>query len=434
MKHRNPTIVIRSLALALATLGLAACSLTGGGTEEAPVVFEGPPVVSIASPLPNAIFMAGADVNIQARVENAGPDVARVEVRLDDAVTGDAPNPNPGGESAFTLTQKWPASGAGQHTVAVTAYRADGSASAPASVTFQVIAQAAANEEPTQPPTSVAVAQATSTDATSTDATSTDATSTDATSAGATSAAVLPTATNVPATAADTATDAVTPTADSTPRLTVIGGANVRRGPSTAFDPPIGSVAANTQSVILAKNPAGDWYKFQYYNGEGWIFSQLVEVSGDVASLPVDPGPPVPTPLPPTVPPPPTQPPSNVNLELVNIQISPHPLVCQQASEIQVTIRNSGTARAESGGLIKVEAILQSTGQVLESTETAFGPLDPGQQATYSAFLTVSTYIDEGQQIRATVDINNQVAESNESDNTGTPGSAPYALARGSCP
>jgi hypothetical protein len=69
---------------------------------------------------------------------------------------------------------------------------------------------------------------------------------------------------------------------------------NVRSGPSTLFDR-IGAFSANQQTEILARTPSSDWYKVRYAGGEGWVFSELVTVSGDLDVVPIDAGPPAPT-------------------------------------------------------------------------------------------------------------------------------------------
>ncbi len=73
---------------------------------------------------------------------------------------------------------------------------------------------------------------------------------------------------------------------------------NVRRGPGNNFAPPIGSFRAGDTAEILAVDPVRAWYKVRYYDSTGWVAANLVSVSGDASSLPVDVGPP--TPVPPT--------------------------------------------------------------------------------------------------------------------------------------
>lgn len=101
------------------------------------------------------------------------------------------------------------------------------------------------------------------------------------------------------------ATPSVTPTlgTTSTPdslqptfiQGTFIQGANLRSGPSNLFDPPIGSYASGQTVDVIAQNPAGDWYKVSGSNGEGWVLGELITISGDVSTILVDAGPPVPT-------------------------------------------------------------------------------------------------------------------------------------------
>ncbi|MBL8153115.1 MAG: SH3 domain-containing protein, partial [Anaerolineae bacterium] len=67
-------------------------------------------------------------------------------------------------------------------------------------------------------------------------------------------------------------------------------GINVRSGPGLEYNPPIGSLAAGQSAVVLAINPKGDWYKIQYYDGEGWVGRMYVTTQGDISGLPVDHG------------------------------------------------------------------------------------------------------------------------------------------------
>jgi hypothetical protein len=122
---------------------------------------------------------------------------------------------------------------------------------------------------------------------------------------------VLPSATPIPATPTPeaTATPAVTdtPTQVPVPRFTASRTANVRNGPGTNYVR-IGALGAGEAGVITGKNPAGNWYQFDYDGRPGWVSADLVTVSGDTASIQVAQNIPVPpTPRPrPTSPPPPT--------------------------------------------------------------------------------------------------------------------------------
>lgn len=400
----------------------SACSLnTSGVTTDEGQTFSGPPIVQISSPLPNAIYLEGTSVNIISRIENAGPDLARVEVSLDGTIIGTATGGWPAGAASFTVEQGWP-SIEGQHTISVVAYRNDGTASEPKSVTINVVAEAPSSndtsstggENDVQPTTQVI------------------ATTDNSTNNSSQNVQASPTPTTPPPSDTPAPTSVPASNTPSVPMARMLQGVNVRSGPGLVFNPPIGSLAANDQAEILAVNRDNTWYKIRYYNGEGWVFAQLVSTTGNLSSLPIDPGPPTPVPTNTPPPPPPTAPPSQVNLVVANIQTIPHPLVCNQASEIQVTVRNDGSAASTNGGLISIRAIRVSDGQELARTESPFPALQPGQTHTAGAFLTVSTYVGELQRIIVTVDHTNQVPESNENDNARN--DADYALQKGGCP
>ncbi len=424
-QQRHRLFILLSMVVTLIFSGCSLSSPTGGNGNAEQTTFDGAPVVRIFSPLPNQTFLEGTTVNVQARIENAGPDIAKVSIFLDDALVGEQVSPNAVGASAFSVTIDWVTSNQGQHEFAVIAEREDGTTSNRETVKVSVIKQATVGND------------------TGNAATATQDTSTSGQSAPSASSTPQTNSTSVPPTAAVTNTPAPPtntpqPTASPTPSkpmAKIISGANLRKGPSTVFDPPVGSIAANQESEIVAVNPARDWYKIKYFNSEAWIFGQLVTTTGDLSSLPVDAGPPTPippTPVPPTAIPSATPIPNPVNLYVVNIQIDPHPLKCQKTSEIQVTVGNNGTANAESGGKILVEAVLVSSGAVLESTATIFGPIAAGSQETASANITVGTNYDELQRIRVTVDVDSQVAENNESDNTSDAGTD-YVLQKANC-
>lgn len=358
------------------------CSLAWPGQGGA-AAFEGPPVIRIASPLPNQTFLAGMTVIVQARIENAGPDLARVSVLLDGETVGAADNPNEDGAAAVPLMIDWPISNPGQYEIAVTAERGDGTV-ARETVTVAVIRPAAADrgDESSQP----------------------------AASSGEQNADEI-----VSEAAATAAPTAAPPSSAASLTAKVVAASNLRAGPSTQFDPPLGSVAANQEVEIVALSPERDWYKIRYDGGEAWIYAESVNVAGDVASLPLDAGDALP-----------------VNLVITDIAIVPHPLVCREAGQISVTVRNEGTAGTAIGGWIKVEVILKSASETLTTAETAFPRLAGGGEYQASVKLAVDLYYNETQTIRVMIDTANHVAESNEDDNVSY--AEEYVLQQGDCP
>lgn len=437
----------------LVVLVLSACALPLDGNVnnmDLTPVYTGAPAIRIASPLPDAVYQQGTPVNILARIENAGADINRVEIKLDDRVIGQSDTPNSSGAAAFSIVNSWFADSAGSHTVSITVSRSNGD-SATESVEIEVRATATITPEMTEAVETTELPESDTMDDTddteNADTTGGDDESVDMADAESDSGddtdesgdesdsdteINLPTPVPVePSATAQPDPTAIPPTlTPATPRVTVLQGANVRGGPGTEFGIS-GSLAQNTQEDLLAINPAGDWYKITYYNGEAWIFASLVEVSGNTAGLPVDQGPPTPipvtntfTPVPATNTPVATNTPATApNLIPESASTDPHPLVCNVSSAVTVTIANTGNASSGEGGLVLVEAVRVSDNQVIATTETIFTPIAAGDNQTVVAYITVSSYIGEEQIIRVTVDSTNQVAESNEDDNVTFEGS-----------
>ena len=108
-----------------------------------------------------------------------------------------------------------------------------------------------------------------------------------------------PTATPEP-----TMTPTPTPTAtpDQTPRFAVARErVNVRSGPGTGFEV-VGQLVQGDSYEIEGRNPAGDWYVFEFEGQRGWIYAPMLEVENRLA-IPITkdvPSQQTPTPVPPT--------------------------------------------------------------------------------------------------------------------------------------
>jgi uncharacterized protein YraI len=62
---------------------------------------------------------------------------------------------------------------------------------------------------------------------------------------------------------------------------------NVRGGPGTEYNL-VGAMQNGESAEILGKNPAGDWWQVLLTNGQqGWVFGQLVEITGDASTVAV---------------------------------------------------------------------------------------------------------------------------------------------------
>ncbi len=416
---------------------LSACRLANAPAEEVALVFEGAPTINIASPLAGSVYRENTPVNILARVENAGGDIANVELRVGDEIIGQIANPNAAGASAFTITSSWPAVRVGQQTLSIIVSRTSGAQTALETVTIEV--RGMATPTPTISPTTDSVA------ATPTTA---DAQSNSGQPAAPTAEqqAAQPTSEQPAAqpTVEQVAPSAVPPTASATssvPRIRIVQGANVRQGPSTSFQV-IGTLAAGAESDILAKLADDSWYKIRLsnvYNTTGWVARVVVEVLGDTSTIPIEAAPPTPVPVLPTAVPPtaapagPTAPPvaaTGADLVIEGVPgVNPHPFVCAQASTVTVTVKNIGTRRAE-GIFVAVQDIYNNAVGANTSAPIV-GGIDPGGTGTVELYLTVSNNFREAHTTRVVVDPNNAITETNETNNVYN--SPVYSLEQGGC-
>lgn len=400
----------RMLIAMLVLLAATACSLNQSPEGER---VGGPPVVRLVSPAANATYLEGVPVNIQASITNAGEDIDRVEVTVDNAVVTTLPDPNENGLPAFSISHSWLATGTGNHIVGVTAFRGDGSASEPASVTINVIAPAT-EEQPTAAPTPDSAPSNTPDDEGEDNGDEDGGDEPDDEGEN-----------------GDDEDGGDEPDNSGPPIATFTQGANVRRGPSTSFNPPIGAFAANQTAEIVGRNPAGDWYKVRYYNADGWVFASLVTVSGDTSNLPVDAGPPtpVPTPIPPTAVPATPVPQSQANLVAGTIRLSPSEPTCRETFNVRVDIANLGTTDTTTSGTFTVQDFYN--GQLQEQTQGPI-PIIPAGQTVESASIpiTVSTYFDEEHTIVVILNPSGGIPETGAGDNRSE---HRYRLRKGNC-
>lgn len=380
---------------------------------------SGAPTVRIVAPLPNATYLEGITVNIQAQISNAGPDIDRVEVLVDNTIVATLTESNPNGAASFSITHVWPAAGLGAHTIGVTAFRPDGTSSAPASVNINVVAPGGQ----TGGQTNATVESGGS------DGSAVTAQPTTQTGSGRATVTPRPTATQGP-------TDVPASATPDSPQATFTQGINVRSGPGTIYNPPIGSFAAGQTTEILARNPAGDWYKVRYYNGEGWVFGGLLTVAGDTSSLPVDPGPPPPTAAPPTAIPPTaviaTAPPAtNANLVAGVVVLSPAQPRCAETFNVGFDVANLGSEATASSGTVSLQDLRAADGSPQGSTIGGFPVLQPGQTFRVDMPLTISTWHSEQHRIVLVIDADGRIPETVDGDNRVE---ITYTLEKGNCP
>lgn len=379
---------LRWLGCAVLTVAMTACTLNPAPSVQS---FSGPPTVRLTSPQPNATYLEGIAVNIQAQVSNAGSDIDRVEFSVDNSIVATAANPNPTGAPTFSVMQSWTAAGVGAHNISVTAFRTDGTASQAAVSSVNVIATAQI-----EPPTATATRERRNQNNNNTGGSNTQAEPTN-----------TPEPTEIPN----------TPTPEK-PMATVNQGVNVRRGPGTNFNPPLGALPAGESTEILARNPQGDWFKVRFYNGDGWVLGSLVTVSGDISDLTVDPGPPtpVPTPVPPTAVPITATPVSSANLVAGNIRLTPAEPRCGETFQVDVDIANLGTGDTTVSGTLRVRDLVN--GQVQAETTGAVPIVKAGVTvASGNIPLTVTTNFGVEHVIEVVLNPTGSIPETGSGDN-----------------
>lgn len=107
-------------------------------------------------------------------------------------------------------------------------------------------------------------------------------------------------------TPAPTNTPASTPTnppaltvTSSLPSISASVGTNCRRGPGTAYDPPVGVLLPGQTSEVHGRNEATTWWYISDPTKPGqfcWVWGETTQVSGDTSRVPIV----APPPLPPT--------------------------------------------------------------------------------------------------------------------------------------
>ncbi len=217
---------------------------------------------------------------------------------------------------------------------------------------------------------------------------------------------------------------------DTSPRVTALVNSNVRAGDSTLYRIIGGLHEGNTAQIKGISSFGTGWFYIELEGGQrGFIHPNIVSAEGDLSNLPrINPPPLPPTPIPqPTAIPVPS---SGANLRITHVQISPHPAICNQAYEIQVTVINDGNAATPRGSLVEVrDNRHDGAGRV--TTGIGITPLAAGETRTFSGHLTQNQYFEELHHINLIADVNNEVAETNENDNRYA--TAPYILQKGSC-
>lgn len=131
--------VLRAALLAAAVILLSACHIRTNNATNTPYPTPDIPRVSFLFPENKSTVVEGADLSIQVLAEDSGVGVARIELLVDDLASGEAQPEVSVAVPVFNAILHWTAQGIGKHSLTLVAYRADGTASAPAIIVIEVV-------------------------------------------------------------------------------------------------------------------------------------------------------------------------------------------------------------------------------------------------------------------------------------------------------
>ncbi len=171
---------------------------------------------------------------------------------------------------------------------------------------------------------------------------------------------------------------------------------NVRSGPSTVYEV-LGQVSKDEQYKVVGATVDNAWVVIQYRGTLGWLATYLLDVFGDLKTVPIIAPPPTPTPAPtPTAIPAP-------DIVIVAATINPSPIIVNQPFVISLTVQNLGGAPS---GQFAVAATFPPNNLY---SAVIVPPLAPGQ----STFANLTgTFTNTGcYSVVAVADLNNEVNE-----------------------
>lgn len=196
------------------------------------------------------------------------------------------------------------------------------------------------------------------------------------------------------------ATQTPAPTATpSTPYLIVTRAVqNVRSGPGLNYDV-IGQLQEGDTAEIIGANLDFSWVAISFRGSQGWLSRGILDLFGNVNSIPILSAPPTPT-----APPPTETPTAQPVADLVIVGATPNRIPIGTPFTVTVTVRNQGAIAA---GGFAVAATFEP-GSVYSAINIP--SLGPGQQTnvTLTGTLTGST---GPRNIAIVADLNNQVNE-----------------------
>lgn len=171
---------------------------------------------------------------------------------------------------------------------------------------------------------------------------------------------------------------------------------NVRSGPGTQYEV-IGQVTEGTQIQPIGSNRDNSWVVIDFRGRQGWLSVSIMDVFGNLNTLPMIDPPPTPTPgFTPT--PMPSQDP---NLIIESASVSPSPIIAGQPFNVNVVVRNAGATNA---GEFAIAATFPPNSAYAATIVPGLGA---GQSTT--ATLTATLSNTGSYSVMIIADLNNQV-------------------------
>jgi ABC-type branched-subunit amino acid transport system substrate-binding protein len=116
---------------------------------------------------------------------------------------------------------------------------------------------------------------------------------------------------------------------------------NVRSGPSTQFDV-LGQLNEGESARVIGANRENTWVVIDFRGRQGWMSSSLLDIFGDLNTVPIIESPPTPTPAFTPTP----VPPQEADIIIEGASVSPSPIIANRNFNVNVIVRNRGISNA----------------------------------------------------------------------------------------
>ena len=180
---------------------------------------------------------------------------------------------------------------------------------------------------------------------------------------------------------------------------------NVREGPGTLY-PIIGQLEEGTQVQVIGANNDFSWIVISFRGGQGWLSRPILDIFGDLNTLPIITPPPTPTPAPTS-----TRPPQP-DIVIDAASGAPAPFIANQQFTVSVTVRNAGGGPA---GQFAVAATFPPNNVFASAIIPGLEP-DRVHWSDLTGMFTNTGFYS----VVIVSDLNNEVPEGNETNNTFT--------------